>query len=509
MIRPRKPLRLGLAGLIVGCVIFVYFSTLPASRPLRFLHASLFGYRGSGDDDGRTLLSADEKLVRDVRVFWKPFERAILAAEPKMPPVELRGSAQNRRPRDGDPSKPRPLPEDYTLLEEEGMDALKKSHARFMAVLDDAFEDQPLHAVASGLFNGPGVVTVAGGEYYGPALLGIQMLRATGSSLPVEAFLANEDEYDENMCERVFPLLGAKCLIITEFLDDPLHNERLLQVSHFQLKALALLFSSFQHTLLLDSDSIPLYDPTEEFFNSEPYLSTGFVGWPDIWQGTESAKFYQITGHGDFPADLPSTSSETGQILVDKNRHLKALLLAAYYNIWGPDYYYPLLSQGALGQGDKNTFETATYVLGQPWYRVKTEVRIIGREANGKFKGTAMVQHHPTDDAIKYDGHRGPASVHNDTIKIRPAFIHSNTPKMNAGHLVDEGDLTDKASGLHLRLWGTLQEQQDLFGEDVEKRVWTLLVESGCDYADIVPEWKHRSDICERLKEHFERVFSS
>jgi alpha 1,2-mannosyltransferase len=210
--------------------------------------------------------------------------------------------------------------------------------------------------------------------------------------------------------------------------------------------------------------------------------------------------FYQIAGLEGFPKDLPVTSSEAGQLLVDKSKHIKTLLLATYYNIWGPGWYYAMLSQGALGQGDKNTFETAAVVLNLPYYRVKTPVRSLGRLTGNDFKGSGMVQFHPTDDFVKYFSNA-------DNKTVRPAFMHANTPKMNAGHLVDEGDLQDEITKEHLRLWGTKQDQDLLFGMDFEKATFQVVVDVGCKFASVVKEWKHRWSVCSRLEQHFKEAF--
>jgi len=274
------------------------------------------------------------------------------------------------------------------------------------------------------------------------------------------------------------------------------------KISHYQYKALALLFSSFEEVLLLDSDSMALVAPEKDLFNSEPYTSAGLVVWPDFWQATESPKFYKIAGLPGMPMNLPPTSSETGQLLVNKKTHLKTLLLATYYNIYGPDHYYPLLSQNALGQGDKETFMAAAAVLHAPFYRVQTPVARLGRDTGVEDKGTAMIQHLPSDDLLK----NSPSSTDSDG-KIRPAFLHANTPKMNAGHLVDEGDLFKIDGKTRLRLLGSEKEQQDMFGIDLERAIWELLVQTGCELADVIREWKKREKLCSRLEEHYSAMF--
>jgi alpha 1,2-mannosyltransferase len=270
-------------------------------------------------------------------------------------------------------------------------------------------------------------------------------------------------------------------------------------VTHYQLKSLAILLSSFEHVLYLDSDSIPLLNPESELFATEPYTSTGLVIWPDFWISTESPSFYTVVGLGKMPSDLPEASSEAGQLLMNKRKHLKTLLMAVYYNVYGPDFYYPLLSQGALGQGDKETFMAAAMVLDLPYYRVKTGVRAIGRVDGSERKGSGMIQVDPLADSRKQDGDK---SKHPGA-----AFIHANTPKMNAGHLVDEGDLLTTVDQKPLRLWGSRDEQIKEFGLDLEKTVWELVVQTGCELADVIREWSHRKDLCRRLNEHWNAVF--
>jgi len=330
------------------------------------------------------------------------------------------------------------------------------------------------------------------------------MLRKTGSTLPVEIFVADASEYETSICDGYLPRYGARCLVLSDFLRNE-NASHSFEVTHYQLKCLAILFSSFAEVLYLDSDSIPLLNPSE-LFSIEPYNSTGLVFWPDFWVATESPLFYTIAGLPAFPSNLPKSSSEAGQLLINKKTHLKTLLLACYYNIYGPDYFYPLLSQGALGQGDKETFMAAALILGEPYYRVKMGVTSVGRHNGEKFKGSGMVQYHPTDDFLYARPQNASVSNEETRLMIRPAFLHANTPKMNAGHLVDEGDLF-AVDQKRLRLWGSKEDQERQFGYDIEKEVWELLVKTGCELDQLLGEWKGRKSMCARLEEHWEAVF--
>lgn len=434
------------------------------------------------------------KYLRDIGDFWEPWASAIQVARPPIPAITITRTHSNLGVSEADARKPRQPPTKLITLSPTDLANLTSAHA----LLKDKLDAYPnFERDANTLFNGRGIVTVAGGEYFGPAIVGLHMLRATGSDLPVEAFVQNWDEYEPSLCEEYLPRFGARCLVLEEFLSDPV--SKTWEVTHYQLKSLALLFSSFTEVLLLDSDSIPLVDPAQ-LVSSPAFTSTGLVGWSDFWKASETPDFYTIAGLPSFPSNLPTPCSESGQLLVDKSRHLATLLLATYYNIWGPDYFYPLLSQGALGQGDKNTFESAAVVLNNTFYRVPKMLKAVGRNPGDGFKGSGMVQYMPEDDGLEVDPADG-KKAHE-----RVAFIHANTPKMNAGHLVDEGDLVGPG-GAHLRLWGGVESQVEMFGEDVEKKVWEIVKSTGCELAGTVREWKDRGGMCRRLKKHWKEVF--
>lgn len=441
----------------------------------------------------------------DIGAFWKKWSRDIYATRPTTPKIGLAGHAQTQAPRDG--QKTREPQHDHVRNSEDEIDDLRRSHQEFVWQLEKELGNSTTRGQSDrqwnglDIFNGTGIVMVGGGEYFGPAIIGIHMLRRTGSDLPVEVFVPDDDEYEKTVCESYLKKLGAKCVVLSHILDKGTvkvgrNDDADLKVTHYQLKSLALLLSSFSDVLLLDSDSIPLLEPLSNIFETEPYKSKGLIIWPDFWRSTESPSFWTIAGKPDFPKGLPVTSSETGQLAVNKATHLAPLLLATYYNIFGPDYYYPLQSQGALGQGDKETFLAAAVALNSSYYRVKTSAGTLGRDNGREHKGTAMVQHLPSDD-MKYIS----------ASSIRPAFLHSNTPKMNAGHLVDEGDLVTADGQTRLRLLGPMEESLNRFGFDVERSLWDLMVQTGCELEDTIREWKGRERMCERLEEHYEEVF--
>jgi len=462
---------------VLGFAALLTLSYLSRSslRPLRFPD------RVSTAATSSTRPPALDPAQKRIKAFFSSWSEHIHAARPRIAPIKIRGGPAATVRGDELPY-PRKPSWTYLFLRQDDIASLRASHGAMTRSLRSMRSS--LASTATDIYSGTGVVVVAGGEYFGPAIVSLRMLRRTGCRLPVEVFLGARAEYEPEICESVLPALNARCVSLPAFLSPPLSPD----VAHYQLKSLALLFSSFRHVLFLDSDSIPLLDPTP-LFAEPPYTTAGLVLWPDFWKATEDPVFWNISGVPGYPADLPPTGCEAGQILVDKRRHMQTLLLAAYYNVWGPGWYYELLSQGALGQGDKETFLSAAVVLGAKWARVKKPVELVGyTKSNRQFKGSGMVQFHPGDELT-------PGRA------IRPAFIHANTPKMNAGHLVDEGDLVN--GGEHVRLWGARDKAVSRFGEDVEMVVWTHLVDVGCQLADVLKEWKGRRGLCTRLKEHW------
>lgn len=425
-----------------------------------------------------------------ILVFWETWAEVIDAARPRISAIELEEAAQ---PAGIEPENERERkPFNLSIgIPDKDIQLLRQLHERLIGHANFSRVNEQ----AKRLFSGTGVVTVAGGSYFAPAILSIRMLRKTNSTLPVQVFLRNKAEYEKKICQEVLPALNAECFVI----QDHLRKDNPVKVEHYQLKALAILFSSYESVLYLDSDCIALLDP-RELFNSQPFLTAGLVSWPDYWIATEDPVFYYIAGLPSFPNGLPARSSEAGQLLISKQTHLNTLLLAAYYNIYGPGIYYPILSQGAAGEGDKETFLAAAVVLGSPNYRVRHRLEAVGyHEEDRKFHGTAMVQYHPTDDYAYRD------STFSEP--IRPLFLHANSPKMNIAHLLAADRVFLQGTEDRLRLWGPKTSMSKMVGYDIEELVWGEIVEVACTLDNILKDFRGAWQICERAQLHYKETF--
>lgn len=405
---------------------------------------------------------------------------------------------------------------------------------------------------APDLFNGTGIVTVAGGAHFASTILSIRMLRrTTNSTLPVEVFLRNKAEFEREVCEEVLPSLNAKCFVVEDFL----RPSNYLHVSAQQLPILAVLSSSFEKVLFLDSGCMVLRDPME-LFNSVPFKTTGLLSWPDYFVATEDPVFYRIAGLPNIPSGVPARASEIGQFMVDKSKHVPSLLLAAYYNIFGPGIYYPILSQGAQGEGNKETLLAAAVVLKKKFYSVAERVGTVGYQApNGPFHGTAMVQYSAADEwAIlhrkvprnvigkvmntitgklrgnvtgilagnltgNFTGNLTASLPTNLTAnftkplteaeieELRPKpcafFLHPNNPEMSVGYVLDTNAIFLPGMQQRIRLWGPRENMIKMFGYDVEKVAWDEMRHIACDLDSTLEDFKKRLNLCKRANQHY------
>lgn len=283
--------------------------------------------------------------------FWKQFATVLDLAAPRFDPPERRGNAKtigfDQFNRSTEPAR-----QDNLFIYDEALQDLRNAHHRFVQTIYSA----PQLSYTPG---SRGIVSTASGDYLPVVIISLRMIRRTGCDLPMEIFLATPQEWEAHVCEIVLPALNARCVVLSEL--HPITSPE--RISKYQYKIVSILSSSFEEVLFLDADCWPAFDP-EEIFNSEPFHSYQLVTFPDYWANSASHYFYDIINQ-PMPSLSERQSSESGAIFVSKTRHHKSLLLAAYYNFYGPGYYYPLLSQGAMGEGDKETFLAAATALNE------------------------------------------------------------------------------------------------------------------------------------------------
>lgn len=356
---------------------------------------------------------------------------------------------------------------------------LKQNHLVFVDEIPKKFP--------KGFYKGDGIVMVGGGKFSVFALLALETMRKRGSKLPVEIFMPPGEEEPE-VC-KFYGTLNAKCIFLTDILDQTVIDK--MQIKGYQFKSLLIITSSFENVLLLDADNNALVN-VDYIFTSLPFNITGLVTWPDYWKRTASPIYYEIAGielgervrfsydtitplekyskegldlDTDVPLHdrenaVPDGSTESGQLLINKNKQAGTVLLSLYYNFNGPDYYYPLLSQGIAGEGDKDTFLSAAQVLGYPFYQVKRFPSTEGYHRLDSFHGVAMIQGDPVQDYEVFseippeEENFGFNKINKYMKEVDATFLHAHLPKLDPVDLYKSGVMTP--DGKHERMYSRL-----------------------------------------------------
>lgn len=464
-------------------------------------------------------------LVSQHAQFWRSLHQLILNNHPhckKKPDLVV-----PRNPHVSyDAKKVRPRP-DVLWMDEADISRMKSAHANFVT---------DIHVLSSNLVYTPGkkgIVTTASEGLLAILSISLRMLRKTQCTLPVEIFLNSRSPYTDEFCGKVFPHLGTSCRYLSDISEQA---ETDIHISTYQYKVFAILFSSFEDVLFLDSDAWPISNP-EPLFHSLPFTDTGMILWPDFWFASESPYFFEIAKITDPPPLNARPATESGEILYSKPKHALSIMLATYYNYYGPDYYYLLQSQGGPGQGDKETFPWAAAALNEEFYFVHHPVHSLGRhDSSGEYIGTAMIQFDPVQDffysaklpAVPF---KDPNDIAHPSVAItappKPLFVHANFPKFDPYTIFN-----DEVSGMHtptrdsngklVRCWMPENDAIALFGFDVEKRFWEAMEEAAC--GDLVGLWlsggkpdknaleqvkKRDMIVCEKVRGYYAEVFRS
>ncbi|PNW78213.1 hypothetical protein CHLRE_09g386734v5 [Chlamydomonas reinhardtii] len=273
----------------------------------------------------------------------------------------------------------------------EGLRLGRATVDQLAAVVAGVLADVPPYPPAA--FSGRGVVMVGGGLHYLiPAWASLSVLRKSGCHLPVEVWFPVAEQ-PSRPAVAALEGLGGVAVRTLDVVD--------LQQRGFALKSAALLLSSFQEVLFLDSDNLAVRDPSP-LFASPQYAATGALFWRDFWDRSSVPEIHEVLR---FPNEqVPKVTFESGQMVIDKARHWRGLLLAVYMNVYGKTFAELLSCY--LGKGDKETFVYAMLAAGEAYWVSPQPpgsagvVQVLcepGRAASCRrqFMGNTMVQPGP------------------------------------------------------------------------------------------------------------------
>lgn len=450
-------------------------------------------YSNSSTSLNHHLSNASDPFFRIRQIeFWRSFE-ALLTENPPdcKPPIRLGNAGMQAFVPSIKLIRPK-----FLEMPQKSVDKMRNAHTKFM----EGIKGEPLEFAF--IPGSEGLVSTAGGDYLPVFVISLRMLRRTGTTLPVEVFMADHEEYEEHICTVVLPALNARCIILSDILESA---QRTVRITRYQFKVFAMIFSSFENILFLDADSFPVQNP-EHLFTSQLFREHGFITWPDFWASSASTYFYEITGQ-IVPPMTDRASTESGEILLSKKTHQRSLLLAAYYNYYGPKHYYLLLSQGSPGEGDKETFLAAASVLNESFYATSEPVKPIGHvNKDGGVAASAMVQYDPIQD---YDlTQKGLWRVKDPSVaeQPRPFFVHAHYPKFNPATIFDAGSPTRDASGNDQPVWTEEKITIESLNTTSEKAFWEEIKWTACELEGEFNTWREKKDICKNVTRYLEKV---
>ncbi|SGZ41641.1 uncharacterized protein HGUI_03842 [Hanseniaspora guilliermondii] len=302
------------------------------------------------------------------------------------------------------------LEKQYLRLNSKILNTLRESHTSIINDISKKNFFKQANFIKK--YNGDGIVFVGGGDHSAMVYAIIKVIRILTRKLPIEVLIPDMaiQESDVNFCNMIQDM-NAKCIYLKDYFENEFFNYKT-----YQYKSLALLLSSFDNVLLLDADDYPLVN-LDNIFDHKTFKENGMIVWPDMWHRTTHPFFYESGNKKinmnhkvrsfldsysnnyknndvfhDYQGTLPDPASETGQLMINKTRHFKTLLLSYYYNLYGPSVFYHLLTQLGAGQGDKETFIAAAHMLNLPFYQVFSSSSLDGVFQNDNFKSTGYYQ---------------------------------------------------------------------------------------------------------------------
>jgi hypothetical protein len=232
-------------------------------------------------------------------------------------------------------------------------------------------------------FAGSGIVICGGTvRYFTCAWVCIRMLRRLGCELPIELWHLGKNEMDAEMA-RLVRSLGVTCVDA-----DRMRRARgpCSHLNGWSLKAYAAAFSRFRTVLFLDADNVPVKNP-EYLFQIPEFLESGAIFWPDYGRFEQTEAAWRICG----VRRPEGPEFESGQMVLDKERCWRGLMLALWLNEHS-DFFYKHL------HGDKETFHIAFEKLGLPYKLVPTlPQELEGTMCQHDFSGNRVFQHRNMD----------------------------------------------------------------------------------------------------------------
>ncbi|GMF20798.1 unnamed protein product [Phytophthora fragariaefolia] len=221
----------------------------------------------------------------------------------------------------------------------------------------------------------------------------IRLLRSFGCKLPVEMWYL-ESEMGAAPLDYS-PVLQS---LVKDFGPVTVRGIADELVIGFTSKVYALAHSGLDQLLFLDSDNVPVRDPTY-LFDTPEFVKLGSVFWPDFW--TPAHTIFNIQAES-LIWELVGTpfvdmfEQESGQLLIDRRHTAVALQVAQFLAMREPRHFERL----RLSYGDKDLFRLAWLKTNTPFHMIVTPPAAAGMVRQKEYCGMTMVQHDTLGEVI-------------------------------------------------------------------------------------------------------------
>ncbi|CCI50008.1 unnamed protein product [Albugo candida] len=249
-----------------------------------------------------------------------------------------------------------------------------------------------------------GIAIVIHGRVLESVYASVRSLRLMGCELPIELWYKPQ-ELDPAVHPILVKLLrtGLVANITIRAIEDQ-------RFKRFYTKFYAVYYSNFQRVLLLDADNFAVRDPTY-LFKSDIFGKTGAIFWPDFWHSRKSIFNIHPESFVWDVLDLDYVDmfeQESGQVLIDRCRHHRALDTLMYYGL-----HAHVLEKTRIVWGDKDLFRFAWMKSNSTFYMIKRPPGSAGLKLSDHdlFCGVTIVQ---------YDMHNEILFLHRNQEKFSP-----------------------------------------------------------------------------------------
>lgn len=190
---------------------------------------------------------------------------------------------------------------------------------------------------------GRGIITIGGGKYWPGVVVGIKLLRQSGSDLPVEIWHMETEKVNPQDLEG----LGEVTLVNSTVHARLYHGARIL--AGWENKLFALSHTQLKEVLFLDADAYCIEDPGPLFPNLD---DAPFVFWSDLHCQETAVKWDKVWPEGS--NGVPPIQG--GHFLIDTEKAWPLIRLAHWVNQHS-DFYYGHMF------GDQDTWRLALSAL--------------------------------------------------------------------------------------------------------------------------------------------------